>query len=763
LILECIENGDIEGVVALLSSLKEAQRRVLAPEVSGLGRRLLQDYVAGSHSRWRAAECASLTILGTATLTEIRGLPQLILEPQAGFRVLAARRPAWLAAWCEWVTASGPAHWRCVRPLVREGLVPKPRSDLYVLGMLQATFRHDPYAFLLSDPDLLNDELWTLFRLEGTAELCLASADKFALPDHRWDAALLRLCTEGRIPRARLLDASLDALSRDFPAFRAAWFSRFHERLSPTLDEVSARTSQYVRLLGSRIPSTVSLAAKVVSRLQKASLVPAEALLDAIEPVLFAKGKGTVVLALRMLSATGDPRAAELAAPALEHPDREVREMARSLRERFGIFHQTVPEPAKSAGVSGAPQPQVAPLQPTPVADVEELVLLLGHLFETGRPAIEIERAMDGLSRLHLQRPAGFAPLTAPLRSRVRKRQFVADLSMQLVRMLIMAWLDREPPPERPPTDDLATLGYMHSYRFIIDRVEDLARRIAAGEPARALLAMPTNVEGWVHPVSFVQRLHDAPAPVEHDLVQGVLRLAADRRAEAIALCEALPDGSCREAILFALGAPVAPPAGPPLLTLAAAQDREPAPCTYTFEWHRENPWIPPLLPPHWLRMTWPGHLDRFLLQGCLAIASNLDWSSAIWSNREYLESLLDTAVPMDGAGATLLTLGLAARHPAEGATACDGLIAAIADGRMTAETLGQALIGLGMGRGRVQSKRVAQRLSDAARASHAHAAVIRGALERLFATPPPEKRASRRPLAELALDLGADPLPWLD
>ena len=79
---------------------------------------------------------------------------------------------------------------------------------------------------------------------------------------------------------AGLLDASLEALSRDFVQMRSGWFSRFHEELKPSLDERAARVDRYLLLLGSTIAPTVSFAVKALQKLDRKGLVPAEALLD---------------------------------------------------------------------------------------------------------------------------------------------------------------------------------------------------------------------------------------------------------------------------------------------------------------------------------------------------------------------------------------------------------------------------------------------------------------------------------------------------
>ena len=44
----------------------------------------------------------------------------------------------------------------------------------------------------------------------------LAARDKYSRGDNSWTHALLRLANEKKLPRARLLDASLDALKLGF-------------------------------------------------------------------------------------------------------------------------------------------------------------------------------------------------------------------------------------------------------------------------------------------------------------------------------------------------------------------------------------------------------------------------------------------------------------------------------------------------------------------------------------------------------------------
>ncbi len=203
-------------------------------------------------------------------------------------------------------------------------------------------FRDGVRSGLLADPGLL-DEVWRLFEIEGGGELSLAAYDKYTRPDDAtWKAALVQLAREGKLSRDRLLDASLDALARDFAQFRAGWFSRFHEALEPTRDERAARAARYLALLASKISPTVAFALNALKLLDKAGRLPPAAVVENISPALGARQKGTVREALRLLdrAAHAEPARksaiARLAAEALLHEAADVQAAALDLIERHG-------------------------------------------------------------------------------------------------------------------------------------------------------------------------------------------------------------------------------------------------------------------------------------------------------------------------------------------------------------------------------------------------------------------------------------------
>src|SRR5262249_28739655 len=143
----------------------------------------------------------------------------------------------------------------------------------------------------LNDPELLEREVWRLFEVEGNGEFSLAARDKYSRNEATWEAGLVALAAEESLPRARLLDASLDALQRDFAQFRAGWFSRFHEALEPTIEERSERRERYLDLVSSKIPPTMSFALSALSKLDRVNRLPSAAIIERIGPALAARAK----------------------------------------------------------------------------------------------------------------------------------------------------------------------------------------------------------------------------------------------------------------------------------------------------------------------------------------------------------------------------------------------------------------------------------------------------------------------------------------
>lgn len=229
-----------------------------------------------------------------------------------------------------------------------------------------------------------------------------------------------------------------------------------------------------------------------------------------------------------------------------------------------------------------------APL--VPIATVDELLDAVAHSVERIDAADDVERILDGISRLCAERPADFEHRAQPLIKRLLaerpdfERGILGFHMTPKLPQLLFRWLGYDlanKPPEpigrwlgRPvQVEDPRALT-----KFVERRLREIEIRVAVKKPA-PLLCAPTHQQGWLDPRVFVERLrhYSSSSPPLADLVQALLRLAPDHREEALAAAADLPgEGAI---IRFALGGP--PPTAPIAseeafsLWLAAARARQ--------------------------------------------------------------------------------------------------------------------------------------------------------------------------------------------
>jgi hypothetical protein len=349
-ILNC---GDAEACLQFFAGATEEERRLASKTVlaslQGIEQERMFLHLVGASgcSPWRDAR--GVALLASCSLEELRH-ERMTLLPNSDYvcRVLADRRPEWIDDFPDAVLEFSRGYWPLVRRVVRDKLCRKPKSDIYVIGMLcsmrswcaseDKTLRDD----LLDDPELLDDEIWRLFEVAGSAECNLASSDSRSPAARRWDRTLIALSREGRLSRERLLDASLEALARDFRPYLAAWFSRFHESLEPTDAERVERTERYLALWSSRVSTTVAFAVRAVKYCDKIKPIDGRILIECTRPALHAPRKGTVKSVLTLLGrlARRSPcvrQALVLAvAEGLSHKNVDVQEAVLRFLERFG-------------------------------------------------------------------------------------------------------------------------------------------------------------------------------------------------------------------------------------------------------------------------------------------------------------------------------------------------------------------------------------------------------------------------------------------
>ena len=303
-----------QKIVLHFSRMSEAERRQLAPEIARLHKAALaQGFVAEDAPDDRLDQWhTSIALAATATLAELQRSDRWWFSA-AACQALAARRPSWLIEAIELgleqisscFIIGDIAHG--IDRLVADGIVPTPQHAHYAIGIAFA-YAFDPKKRPLvdrvrDDIDRLRDAIWRQFEVEGGGEISLSCFEKFfaGKSGGTWAAALKTLSDEGKLDRQRLLDASLDALNRGFSQFRAGWFSRFHEILSPTPAERAARVDRYLDLLSSPIGPTVSMALAALKIVQRSDRLDAALLIERIAPALFATVAATAKGALGLL------------------------------------------------------------------------------------------------------------------------------------------------------------------------------------------------------------------------------------------------------------------------------------------------------------------------------------------------------------------------------------------------------------------------------------------------------------------------------
>jgi len=493
-LLAAIERNDGQAVARYLTSSTEAERRAASPKVRALCSRIWNFH--GDRS------ATVVAILGTAA--GVRQVAQVIgplgVEhwTDEAIAVLRERNPAWLPDLPRALLTGNQFRncWRFVRALVRAGLVSKPDIPEYITlmpnglagravggpGREQLTSIEEQ---LLEDSELLQDEVFRLFSVEGSATgLYWADGwvsparvwedgkwvNKPPRPEATWRATLARLARRGLIDFDRLLDESIAVFLRDLRPSHFGWYVGMHDELAPTLEEMAARAAQYERLLAANTGLGAGVGQRALEQLFRADRLDLESLVRASGPGLSRGEKGIVVKQLRLLeqavkrSPDLAPLVREVVSSALSHERPEIGEAARAFLKRLPGGRPRKPQPAKdetsvpqaagggSAIVeraegllddpewgpsisslldalrAGAP-PQVWKVRvgagkalPPPITDPEEVVEAFTRLVEKPDHPIGIERAIAGAVRTARIPLAQRSRIAAPLAKRAAER-----------------------------------------------------------------------------------------------------------------------------------------------------------------------------------------------------------------------------------------------------------------------------------------------------------------------------------------------------
>jgi len=293
-----------------------------------------------------------------------------------------------------------------------------------------------------------------------------------------------------------------------------------------------------------------------------------ECLQDRLEDVA-ASVRPSVLEIIQSAGGTVDDSAADVADVA-ERLD-ECRERMEALPEEW-LDRACVPDAIKAVENSSWPRPLcfdmmqipvlTSPDPVQPIETVEELIDTTAKAIEQTDTGIEVERVLDGISRLCDQKPDDFERRVAPL---VKRLANLADTGqthsigveytgVPEVARLLSTWLTgssklTKPKWGRPGAEQAIT-------RFLNVRVETLRARVA-DSIAAPLLAAPTHEGGWIDPLVLVDRWlkmqQSSLSPPKFELTLALLRMAPDGRSDALARATELTDDKAR-ALRWALG-----------------------------------------------------------------------------------------------------------------------------------------------------------------------------------------------------------------
>lgn len=547
-----MSDRDVAELRDELVSLKEPERRARAKAAQQRFDRALRDRRSGG---WQAA---AIEWVGTATARKIASdFWRIGFEPESYadiaddvYAVLAARGRAFFETFARGVVRNevGDGSWPLVRRAVREGLIDRPEGDDYLrrvvvnVGRRAAMSDLDAtYAGLVADPELLDREVWQLFEVDVGGELSNATTwerpaagQPSARGENRWLYALARLATEARLDRSRLLDASLDALLRDFRASGVGWYAKLHEALEPTPKERVERLDRYLSLVTSPTPAVAREGLAALRRIEGA--VPPDAFARVAPTPLSYRQKNLSTETLSLLAALckrhPDDRATllEAATHALGHERTDVQDRALKLLAQYPddvpqgalLQYVEVVSPTLRArveyltGVVTTPRAETHPGEPPtpihrpadvvsdaplePVATLDELIELAAMLVEGVGDGDDCERLLDGVSRLCDDRPPGFERRTAGLAKRADAAGYWGPMASgsELVAYIVRAWTRRRRPERIVRSSTI--MG------FLVGRAEEVARRAARRRP-RPLLAFPTSSGGPIDRAVLDERL----------------------------------------------------------------------------------------------------------------------------------------------------------------------------------------------------------------------------------------------------------------
>lgn len=656
-------------------------------------------------------------------------------------------------------------NFKLVREWLQQGICSKPQSDNYLFALIRNfafASVNQLTAWLIENQDVLQREIWRIFEVD------LASSNRINPSNLQpWGPALKVLSDEGHLARSRLLKASLDALNRDFKSSYATWFTEFHELLKPTVFERCLFLARYGTLLASPLSKTVSMSLDALTKINDVKPIERKFLEANLAPVMVSSTKGNVLKAIKLLKRnvesqdqTGKVSIALFAAalthesPEVQHaicdviqscPAKDSEELRKHVTQLVDLLAPSVI--AKLPDWFGAKQNKTsAPVylfSPSesgawletdasriePISTLKDLIAKASYCLEHPEDAIEIERVLDGVSRISTPETDSFKALTAALRKRAVALSNNRDGSTRALSMLaafLDCWLHRTQLPLPRGTSSLLFTD------LIYRRMVNILGRVRSGI-FLCDLALPTHTSGWINPQDLAQRLDvwnnfgQLPATIDvcwllmrvphfqntHDLEPLYRDPVLGPAMKAVKDDQVVADQDISRVVGWLRNAAL------PSETLALSR------CEL-FTDSRVDP-----VRGEWIAIAAPNLIEGLFADAVRTLAQMLDDSSGLnfMYERACFQYLTHAEAPLGRKAIELLAIGLISRDAECVTYSKDAVIAAIDRRRLDLQKLSLP-IRMFLHSQRSKPKRLAGSLADIARVGDLHADAVRQLLE---------------------------------
>ena len=800
--------GDVTGVMDLVDAMDPAERMACLPNLAQLSTQrwhLIRPNppVPSDTPHRRGHQEANLLFraIEMARFLCDADLPRAEYWKHIGLEDIAAYKKRYVPAPSGPLTDKqlrGEHRWHYghfIHRAIIAGLFERPQTEEYLQSLFFGDLRRDSNIVLRhveADPGL-PPYLLALFDREGPSDASFAAVEKYCHdPELRWSHAFLTLCERGVYTRNQLLDKTLGALACDWPQFKSSWFSRFHDMLAPTVDEMSALAPRYLALCHSHIAPTVGLALDATALLYKCGHVDDDQLCEALSAVVTSAVKSRVLSALELLGQAVKKtpahahRVSAIAAHALAHTGSDVQKKTITCLQAWGLnaegqevargylpFVSAVNQPAlaklvgciqHSAADAAAPIPtatapvaqvHLSPLHHSralqPLTHIPDLVERMAYVLENPVDVDEWERVAEALVRL-APIPAHDHAAFLTLKKRARRLDWnTKPLAFALARLMACAVGGED---TAPGVMQIQPNEAINAQSFIAWRAHSLIAQAAKGLGLTPLSA-PTHRGGFIDPRQLEARMaayQQAGASLSaSELAFARMRLMPTGANAMAALTfdwqVTSSDRNDGGYVFHTLDVNCSPQP-------QAGNDHDYAAllcAKHAKGMRRGNEHEASLI--RFAASLQPADLEPFFAEAAHAIGNNLDWWEAQWQNRAYLDVLLEPSTNMFPMARLALGLALAGKEPGQTALAVDALARSVQDGRLGIAAMAGTLARL-WATPLVKGPRYAKSLAAAAQVHATMPSAVFAMLCAMVEVHPEVPRKNLAPLLELMLEL---------